>query len=330
MRLVCFFPVGAFLLLAPFAVAADAANEEAGHALAAPAKGGETVAGIALGDGERLVFQARWKLFSRVGRITVAADDVPASNAAGPAGEVGEAGGGAPLANAVVTAEAAADTAALVGVGTTAPAAMRRIRVDVSSDGVISHLYTYRATGESMFDPVSGRMLSATYQAEAGKRREDRSIQFDLENGIAHYRDALAPRRNADIPIPEGEPLDLITCLVTARRWNLKAGDTRDIVVLADKRFYPLRLRAEKRESIKVALGTFDALLIVPEPIGTPRGVFRKGGGMQIWIEDSPRALPLRVQVMAPVGMVNVDLVQYDAPLALRGKPGGESLRVRN
>jgi hypothetical protein len=264
-----------------------------------------------MGAGEKLVFQASWKMFSRIGRVTVSADDAPEPAPAQADSEATEVKG-APDNNPMP-----------------APPA-RRIRVDVSSDGVIAHLYTYRATGESLFDPVTGRMLSARYTAAAGKRREDRSIRFDLEENLAYYRDALVPKRNADIPLPEGEPLDLITCLVTARRWNLKSGDTRDVVVLADKRFFPIRLHAEERETIKTPLGTFDTLLIVPEPIGTPRGVFRKGGGMRIWIEDTPRALPLRVEVLGSAGTVKVDLISYDPPLALHNTPGAESLRARD
>jgi hypothetical protein len=35
---------------------------------------------------------------------------------------------------------------------------------------------------------------------------------------------------------------------------------------------------------------------------------------MRIWIEDSPRALPLRVEVKGPAGTVNVDLIEYEPP----------------
>jgi hypothetical protein len=252
--------------------------------------------GPALGAGEKLVFQARWKFFDRVGRIVVAADDV-------------------------VTADGTPE-------GGLASPPLRRIRVDVSSDGMVANLYTYRATGVSFFDLSSGRMLSASYKSAAGSDREERSIRFDLEKRLAFYRDALAPRRNADLTLPDGELLDFITCLVTARRWNLQPGDSRDIVVLADKRFYTLRLRAERRETITAALGKYAALVVVPEPIGPPRGIFKKGGGFRIWIEDSPRALPIRVDVRVPIGTVTVDLVRYDPPQILRGSPGVEFLQA--
>jgi len=266
-------------------------------------------AGPAMGAGEQFVFQARWKIFSRAGRITVSADDTPAFADAGTG----------PAKDVVLTADPLKPAVPT-----------RRIRVDISSDGIVAHLYTYRATGETHFDLGTGRMLSARYQAAAGKRRQDRSIRFDADSQLAYYRDALVPGRDEDIVIPEGEPLDLITCLVTARRWNLKPGDTRDIVVLADKRFYPLRLRAERRETIKGPLGTFAALLIVPESVGKARGLFRKGGGMRVWIEDSPRALPLRIEVKGSAGTVNVDLIEYDPPLGLRDAPGAGPLRVKD
>jgi len=239
----------------------------------------EPASKAALGDGEAMVFKASWKLFSRAGSIAISADTVE-QNEAAPKSEAGA----------------------------------RRIRVEVASDGLLARLFTYRATGESLFDPATGRMMSSSYKSVSGKRRMERSMSLDFDTGVARYRDALVPKRDADVPLPAGEPLDLITCLVTARRWNLQPGDTRDVVVLADKRFYPIRLRAERRESIEAAYGTFNALLIVPEPIGTPRGVFSKGGGMRIWIEDAPRALPLRIEVSGSSGTVTADLVRYTPP----------------
>jgi Protein of unknown function (DUF3108) len=293
MRAARLFPLTLFILLAPPSPVRSAEEEHP-----APTTSPATP-GAALGAGEKLVFQAKWKLFSRAGRITVYADDAPAGEPA--------------------TGPTQAETPP-----------RRRIRVDVSSDGMIARLYTYNAIGETYFDPLTGKMLSGKYQSTAGSRREDRSIDFDFENHLAHYRDSLVPKRDADIPLPPGDPLDLITCLVTARRWNLKPGDTRDIVVLADNRFYPLRLRALRRETIKASLGTFDALLIVPEPIGAPRGLFRKGGGLRIWIEDTPRALPLRVEVKVPVGTVTANLVEYHPPLGPDEKPLGDVLRAED
>ncbi len=283
-------PLGLVLLLALQLSAQAKENDLVSPAIATASPG------LILGVGERMIFQASWKFFSRAGRINVFADD-----------------------------QAADGEKPVLPVTRTPP---RRIRVDVCSDGVIACLYKYHAAGESFFDPVTGQMLYAKYQSNTGSKREDRSITFDLEKRLAHYRDSLVPKRDADIPLPPGDPLDLITCLVTARRWNLQPGDTRDIVVLADKRFYPLRLRALRRESIKAPLGSFDSLLVVPEPIGPATGMFRKGGAMRIWIEDTPRALPLRVEVKVPFGTVTADLVEYQPPLALAETAAGATLRA--
>ncbi len=273
-----------------------------------PGAGANVAMGVtqpfALGPGERLVFQVQWKWFARAGRIQVAADDPEAEQAGEAAGLSG------------ATAKGRAETPP------------RRILVNIASDGAVAWLFAYQASGESFFDPVTGRMLSGSYESQGGRKRQARTIEFDAEKRIARYRDTLDPTRDEDIPLPEGDPVDLITCLVTARHWRMEPGDTREILVQVDKKIYPIRLRAVGRETLRTGLASFPALLIVPEPVGVPRGLFRAGGGMRIWIEDAPRALPLRVEVKTRSGPIVADLVEYQPPRPGPGEAAGQSLPV--
>jgi hypothetical protein len=229
-----------------------------------------------LGPGEAFGFQASWGIFPRAGRIDISAAPHAADNT---------------------------------------HAEERLVTVRIATDGTIGRLYRYEAVGETLFATDTGRMQSASYRARAGKKRQERALAFDYARRVAHYRDALEPERNTTLALPEGgEPLDLITSLVNARRWNLAPGDTQEILVQVDDAFYPLLLRAGAIERLRTKRGDFSALVITPEPVGKPRGLFRRGGSLKIWVEDSPARLPLRIEVKGRFGTVTADLVHYVPP----------------
>ena len=236
-----------------------------------------------LAPGESLTFQAKWGLFPRAGRVVVSASE---DTGPGEDDASGEGDGEVVL-----------------------------IRLEVASDGTLGRLFRFQAEADSRFDGETGRMLSAVMRSAQGSKKTERRLTFDYEAGIARYEDKLEPRRSEELTLPEdGRPMDLISCLVSARQWKLQPGDEREILVMADKRFYPMRLKAMVVERHSFPLGEFDALLLVPEPIGEARGVFRDGGGIRVWVENSERGLPLRIEVKTRVGLVVADLVEYRPP----------------
>ena len=190
----------------------------------------------------------------------------------------------------------------------------RRVIVRIASDGTIGRFYRYEAVGETTYAASDGRMLAADYRARAGRKNQQRELRFDHEARIVHYRDLLEPARDATLTLPEGDPVDLVTSLVTARRWQLSPGERREVLVQVDDEFYPLLLRAGGIERVRTARGEFSALVVTPEPVGRPRGLFRRGGSLKIWLEDSPARLPLRVEVKGRFGTVTADLVRYEPP----------------
>lgn len=191
----------------------------------------------------------------------------------------------------------------------------RRVTVRIASDGTIGRLYRYEAIGETLFATDTGLMQSASYHARAGRKVERREMVFDHDAHVARYRDVLEPKRDTTLALPlDEQALDLVTTLVTARRWHLAAGDTREILVLVDHELYPLRLKAGAVEPLRTSRGKFSALVVTPEPVGKPRGLFKRGGSLKIWLEDSPARLPLRVEVKGRFGTVTADLVQYSPP----------------
>jgi hypothetical protein len=116
--------------------------------------------------------------------------------------------------------------------------------------------------------------------------------------------------------MPPGRPMDLITVLIQARAWDLKPGATHPALVLFDNEFYPLTITARQVEKIDTATGRRDAMLLTPAMDGTPKGMFKKGGAIQVWISNDADRLPLKFTVKTKVGTATATLTSHQAPAA--------------
>jgi hypothetical protein len=200
-----------------------------------------------------------------------------------------------------------------------------RVTVAISSRGAVRGLYRYDSFGQSWFDPVTGKIERVEYQEEAGSRQRSRVMEFDYASGHVHYQDLSDPDDDRLIPIPEGQPLDLISSLISARQWNLQPGQSRDVVVQADDHFFALRLHAEAVDVLSTAQGSVPAVRIVPEPIGPPEGIFRRGGKVEIWVGQEGQRLPLRIHLHMRWGTAVANLVRYQPPPGLALPAIGEA-----
>jgi hypothetical protein len=114
-----------------------------------------------------------------------------------------------------------------------------------------------------------------------------------------------------EIPIPEGDPVDLISALVQTRDWNLKPGEKRDVVVHFGRDFFPLTIHAEGYEEVRTPLGTFKTLMLVPRMEKDPKGLFKKGGEIKVWISQDAANLPVKMQLKLNFGTATLLLSEY-------------------
>jgi hypothetical protein len=177
-----------------------------------------------------------------------------------------------------------------------------RITTGSHTRGFVRVLFRFDGEAQTLFDVRDGRLLSARATTESGKERTQASIVFDYKEAKAFYVDHLRPQRTTTLDLPEGHPMDLITNLIQTRVWALKPGDTRDVLVLFDDEFYPLRITAEKEETIATPSGPRNAILLIPRMLGQPKGMFRRGGEVRVWVSAGQAGLPLRFEVKLKVG----------------------------
>ncbi len=198
-----------------------------------------------------------------------------------------------------------------------------RVITTTATRGVARMFFTFEARAESLFDPVAGRLVSLREWSAQEKKMKEHTVMFDYPGKQALYStpDSTAPR---PLPMPDGDPMDLITQLVQTRDWKLQLGEKRDALVLFNDDFYELTIHAARREEVRTALGTFQTLVLEPRMEKTePKGMFKRGSSARVWIaQDDPRRLPVKLEVEFKVGRGVATLTHYEGPAPVKAATG--------
>lgn len=184
--------------------------------------------------------------------------------------------------------------------------------------GFMRALYRFDGEARMVFNADDGRLLSVTAASDTGKERTHTSITFNYAKSEAAYIDHLHPSRNATLPIPDGQPMDIATGLLQARAWALKPGEAHEVLIVFENEFYPLRITAECSETVQTADGPRKAVRLVPHLLGAPKGMFKRDGSVRIWISDDADRLPVRFEVKLKMGTARAVLIPSRASHSAR------------
>ncbi len=186
-----------------------------------------------------------------------------------------------------------------------------RITTDTSTHGLVRRVYVYNNHAEGVIDKATGRLLLLREKGSDGRHFTDNETTFDYSRKIASYVDRAHPERTADVPIPPGDPIDLISALVETRNWNLQPGEKRNVLVNFGNEFYPLALCADGYDEVRTPLGRFPALVVIPRMEENPKGLFKRGGEIKVWISQAGQQLPVKMQLKLKFGMATLYLTDY-------------------
>lgn len=229
----------------------------------------------ALRDGEQLTYRVSWGLFAKAGKIVIAAHENHTA--------------GAPRLHVVTT---------------------------TSTTGFLKNFFPFEARSESVFDLRTGLLLSEEETSQSRRKTTRQTLVFNHVNRTATYTNDIEPHKNTELALPPGAPMDLITSLVQTRAWSLQPGDKRDALVIFDDDFYELTLHALDRERLKTPLGEFDTLPLEPRMERTePKGMFKRGSSVRVWIARTETPLPVRFQVEFKFGDGVATLIDYQPPV---------------
>lgn len=187
------------------------------------------------------------------------------------------------------------------------------IATDIASRGLVRGFYPFDNQATVTLDPVSGRLLHVKESGADPRRPTDSETTFDYQARLAHHVDRSRPERSADIPIPAGDPIDLISALVQTRDWDLKPGEKRDVLVHFGRDLYPLAIHAEGYEEVRTPIGEFRTLVLVPRMETNPKGLFKRGGQIKVWIAQDGSRLPVKMQLVLRYGTASLLMTNYTA-----------------
>ncbi|MDD3179605.1 MAG: DUF3108 domain-containing protein [Opitutaceae bacterium] len=185
------------------------------------------------------------------------------------------------------------------------------VTTEIRSRGIIRAFYEYENRGEVVFDQDSGRLLVTREKGSDGRHDTDTETTFDYSSHVARHVDRVHADRSTTVSIPEGCPLDLISALVQTRDWNLKPGEKRDVLVNFGEEFFALALYAVDFEEVRTPLGTYRTLMLAPRMEKDPKGVFKRGGRIRVWISQGETKLPVKMQLQLNFGSATMLLADY-------------------
>ncbi len=197
----------------------------------------------------------------------------------------------------------------------TGPSPRLRVTTTTRTRGFARLLMQFDARADSYFDPTSGRLLALSESSEQRNKKPEHSVTFDYAAAQAIYTVPNQTDRPLILPLPAGDPMDLITQLVQTRSWDLKPGEKRDALVLFNTDFYELTIHASRYEEVRTSLGTFNTLVLEPRMDKTPpKGMFKRGSSVRVWISQDGNHLPVKFEVEFKIGTGTATLESHGVP----------------
>ena len=191
------------------------------------------------------------------------------------------------------------------------------ITAGTTTRGFVRGFYQYDNNAVALIDRPTGRLLSVKETGADPKRSIDSEFLIDYDQRHGTYTDHVRKERSLEVPLPEGgDPIDLISALVQTRDWNLKPGEKRDVVVQFARDFYAISIQAEGYEQVHTPMGDYKTLVLVPRMDKDPKGLFKKGGQIKVWIAQDGSRLPVKMQLKLNFGTATLLLTDYKAPAA--------------
>lgn len=178
-----------------------------------------------------------------------------------------------------------------------------RDRIDAYTDAAMTHSILYRKRKE-------------------GKSKRNVVVYFDWDKQEAQYSNF--GKKSNPIPIKPGS-FDPLSVFYALRLHALRENTEIRAHVTDGKRCVMGKAKIIRRETVKVASGTYDTFLAEPE-LRHIRGVFKKSKNakLQIWVSADHRRIPVKIRSKVSVGSFVAELIAAEnlGPDTSTGKNG--------
>lgn len=191
------------------------------------------------------------------------------------------------------------------------------VKADAKSKGTLLSLFRFSFVQniESTIDSEKFIALKTVKRDEQGDRIRNSEANFSYTDKKVTYvetdpKDAARPPRRIASNI-ENETYDLISGIYILRYLPLAVGKTFVLNVSDSGLVYQIPIRVTAKEVQNTLIGKVSCFRVEPEVFGKGRMIESKGS-MIIWITDDNRRLPVRSQINATVGRIEVRLRKID------------------
>lgn len=188
-----------------------------------------------------------------------------------------------------------------------------QLKIEAKSRGTLINWFNYSFLQkvETSADAKGLHAFSNTKHDVQKEKIRDSFSRFDYENRKVMWVESN-PKEPTDPPRTiasdlEGPTHDIVSAIYFMRTLPLAVGYTTAINVSDSGLVYRIPIRVVRRERQKTALGNVWCFRVEPLVFG-PGRFFEQEGRMEIWITDDARRIPVRAQVNAAVGKVDIRL----------------------
>lgn len=179
------------------------------------------------------------------------------------------------------------------------------INFEVNSVPSFDWIYKVRDRYESYVDVEGLFPWRFEQHIREGSYSRDFSAFFDQRRGKAKTSEG-------EYEIPEYVN-DIISAFYLARTFDystMKKGDLIRLQNFYKDKVYDLDVRFLGHETINVAAGTFDCIIV--EPLVQEGGLFKSEGNIVVWLSNDDNRIPVRVKTKVVIGSIDADLIKYE------------------
>jgi hypothetical protein len=176
-----------------------------------------------------------------------------------------------------------------------------QIQTRALSNSFFSSIYRVEDEVESIFD--ADGLFSWRFQKKLreGSYRADRSYEFDQTGHVVFYEKDTLPVA----PFVQ----DALSALYYVRTQPLEVGNSVWVESFVDGKSYKMEVKVLRKETIKVAAGSFDCVVV--EPITQAVGVFKHEGRLTVWMTDDRLKMPVLMKSKVLVGSISAELTDF-------------------
>ncbi len=126
-----------------------------------------------------------------------------------------------------------------------------------------------------------------------------------------HKREVTTQRKKTHEVPPSVQ--DMLSAFYYARTFdfsNARVGDVYIIDTFIDDEIWPLRMRYQGKETIKLRNGTYRCLKF--QPVVQEGRIFKGNDDLNVWVTDDGNRIPVLVQAKVLVGSIKMQLTGYE------------------